>query len=74
MTFTPLIDFWSDEFQSNYCKGLFYTVRNAKLAALADKWKNEGKIAFVDRPKAAGLNLRSGMSGAAGSLAVGKDS
>jgi hypothetical protein len=48
MQFHALQDFWSDETQSNYCRGLHYTVRpdDDKLRKFVMKWKNEGKITF----------------------------
>lgn len=47
MQFTALEDFWSDELQSQYCKGLSYRVRpgDDRLAGLVPKWIAEGKIA-----------------------------
>ena len=48
MQFTPINDFFSDEMQSQYCKGLSYFVKadaaHAKLAALVPKWIAEGKV------------------------------
>ena len=46
MQFTPIKDFFSEEFQSQYCAGLSYTVRpeDQKLAALVPKWIEEGKV------------------------------
>ena len=70
-TFTPLESFWSEEFQSWYCVGLFYTVRNAELAAAADDWKEEGKIKFVERPNG---SVQADMASARGALFVGKGS
>jgi hypothetical protein len=48
MRFQALQDFWSDETQSNYCRGLYYMARlsDTKLAALLPKWEREGKITF----------------------------
>jgi hypothetical protein len=48
MRFQALQDFWSDETQSNYCRGLHYTVRpdDDKLRKFVMKWKHEGKIAL----------------------------
>jgi hypothetical protein len=44
--FTPLKDFFSEEFQSHYLVGLSYTVRSGddKLAALVPQWIKEGKV------------------------------
>ena len=46
MQFTPIKDFLSDEFQSQYCVGLSYTVRpeDQKLADLVPIWISEGKV------------------------------
>jgi hypothetical protein len=46
--FVALVDFWSEELQSQYCRGLFYTARSpdTKLTALLPKWQSEGKIAL----------------------------
>ena len=46
MQFTPIKDFYSDEFQSQYCAGLSYTVRpeDKKLADLVPVWIAEGKV------------------------------
>lgn len=46
MQLTPLKDFFSEEFQSQYCVGLSYTVRpqDTKLAALVPKWIADGKV------------------------------
>ena len=46
MQFTPLKDFFSEEFQSHYLVGLSYTVRpgDDKLAALVPQWIKEGKV------------------------------
>jgi hypothetical protein len=48
MRFQALQDFWSDETQSNYCRGLYYMARlsDTKLAALLPLWEHEGKIAL----------------------------
>jgi hypothetical protein len=48
--FTPLVDFYSEDFASQYCKGLAYTVRNEKLARAAKQWEREGKIKLSDGP------------------------
>jgi hypothetical protein len=45
--FTPLLNFYSEDFGSHYCIGLNYTVRTEKLADLAEKWEAEGKIKFI---------------------------
>lgn len=47
--FSPTEDFFSDELQSQYVKDLRYTVHqgNAKLAALVDVWREEGKIRLI---------------------------
>lgn len=46
MRFVPLQDFFSEETKSQYCNGMFYSVRpsNTKLAALVEKWLAEGKV------------------------------
>ncbi len=46
--FVALKTFFSSEFKSEYVEGLTYTIRpgNDKLAELATKWAEEGKIAF----------------------------
>ena len=46
MQFTPIKDFFSNEFQSQYCVGLSYTVRpeDQKLADLVPIWIAEGKV------------------------------
>ena len=46
MQFTPLKDFFSDEFQSHYLVGLSYTVRpgDDTLAALVPQWIDQGKV------------------------------
>jgi hypothetical protein len=46
MQFTPISDFYSDEFNSHYLVGLSYTVRpgDDKLAALVPQWIKAGKV------------------------------
>lgn len=46
MQFTPLKDFHSEEFNSDYCVGLSYTARSedAKLRALLPTWIGEKKV------------------------------
>ena len=50
MQFTALKDFWSDELDSQYVKGLSYTVRppDKRLAKLVPKWTDEGKVTIDD--------------------------
>lgn len=47
MIFTPLHDFWSDEFQSQYSKGLTYTARTPLLHYAVEQWVKEGKVAII---------------------------
>jgi hypothetical protein len=54
MTFTPLCDFYCEEFKSEYCRGLSYTVRNARLFELAKQWERDGKIKFTNGARVAG--------------------
>lgn len=44
--FTPLKDFHSEEFNSDYCVGLSYTARpgDSKLRALLPDWIKDGKV------------------------------
>ena len=42
--FMALEDFYSEETQSHYVKGLGYTVQNDKLAKLVERWISEGKV------------------------------
>ena len=48
-SFTPLHDFYSDEFRSNYVSGLAYTVRlgNVKLDVAVRNWIREQKVKIV---------------------------
>lgn len=49
MRFTVLVDFYSEQFKSQYCKGLQYTIRqgNQALYNACIEWEKEGKIAFL---------------------------
>lgn len=42
--FTALQDFFSDDTQSQYAKGLGYTVQNERLGELVERWIAEGKV------------------------------
>ena len=42
--FTAVQDFFSDETQSQYVKGLGYTVQNERLGGLVERWNAEGKV------------------------------
>ena len=42
--FTALEDFYAEETQSGYVKGLGYTVQNEKLGKLVERWISEGKV------------------------------
>lgn len=44
--FTPLVEFFSEEFQSTYLVGLSYTMRpqDKKLAGLMPEWIEQGKV------------------------------
>lgn len=46
MQFTPLKDFFSDEFKSAYCVGLSYTARpqDEKLLDLIPQWIEDGLV------------------------------
>lgn len=44
LQFTALIDFWSDETQSQYAEGLSYTANTDRLQELVAEWAKEGKI------------------------------
>lgn len=48
MHFTPKSDFWSPEFKSQYIAGLIYTIRNERLRDIAETWKAEGRIVFLE--------------------------
>ena len=47
--FTPLYDFYSEEFHSFYVKGLLYTVRpdNDRLRIIAHKWVIQRRVDMV---------------------------
>lgn len=49
VVFTPIADFWSEEFQSYYQAGLRYTIvpENGKLTAAAQMWLAEGRIRIM---------------------------
>lgn len=63
--FTPLKDFHSEEFHSDYCVGLSYTARpeDTKLRALLPDWIKDGKVRLgvPDAPEAAGESRLSGV-------------
>lgn len=42
--FRALVDFYSDETQSHYVRGLGYTADNEKLARLVEQWLAAGKV------------------------------
>jgi len=45
-TFTPTKNFHSEEFASDYIKGMSYNIRegNDKLAALVEQWRKDGLV------------------------------
>jgi len=47
--FAPLVDFFSEAFDSRYCRGLRYTIRadNSRLASAVARWVAEGKVEIV---------------------------
>lgn len=63
--FTPLVDFHSEEFHSDYCVGLSYTARpeDAKLRSLLPTWIKDGKVRLgvPDAPGVAGEATISGV-------------
>ena len=44
--FYPLVDFYSDEFETQYISGMRYSVRegNVRLYKAVTQWKKEGKV------------------------------
>ena len=53
LVFSPTEDFFSDEFRSQYIKGLTYNVRDDKLFQAVDGWISEGKVVVVGAVNAA---------------------
>lgn len=49
LQFAPLVDFFSEAFDSRYCVGLRYTIRkdNPRLAVAVARWLEEGKVELV---------------------------
>lgn len=60
--FTPVEDFFSEEFQSQYVKGLSYQAKpeDGKLLALLPEWVEAGKV-YLGSPKASSTDSK--MSG-----------
>lgn len=42
--FTALQNFYSEEYQCHYEKGLGYTVQSEALAKIVERWVSEGKV------------------------------
>lgn len=66
--FTPVVDFYSEEFSSQYVKGLYYTLRrdaalNEKLASCMETWLDEGSIVLVDPSQGTDATGKSAVSG-----------
>jgi hypothetical protein len=50
--FTPVKDFYSENFRSHYCAGLTYRVRpgNVALAAAVEEWRKSGLVTVATVP------------------------